>query len=109
MNTLKIWDREGVGLAVPADAIARALDEAVQELDQTESPGNPDALLRACNELLVQLRNGEGTERLERLISARMAAEHGPASLAVLPTEDRQWEHRSLQCFCQLELPRDAA
>ena len=96
MNTLKVGNREGVGLAVPASVIEKALLYVASKLEAPEVA--PAARLRAaCNELLGQLRGTQGTEAIERSISARMVAKYGQASLAALPADGTAWERLFLQ------------
>lgn len=91
MNTLKIFGREGVGLAVPASAIEAAL-EKVTTLDQMPDPTAASAA-RACESILKALQ-GQGVQSIERSISADWLAAEGPRSLGWLPSEEEDWGPR---------------
>lgn len=84
INTLKVRGREAVGMAVPANVIAQALEEATRE-PKTRP-------LVACEAFLAKARGGEATlPALESVIGAALVAEHAVESLAELPGE--QWSN----------------
>jgi serine protease Do len=99
VNTLKVRGRENVGLAVPAGAVEQALSEAIRNAGEGESDASAQPALAACETLLAALSGGDAAlTELERSLGAGLVAEHGPASLAALPTtEDDEWPRRFLE------------
>jgi len=88
INTLKIRRREGVGLAVPAPAIERAL-EAVRS--KAAAPDPRSAAQDSCKLLLEYISSGSAWGRVDRLVGAGLVAAEGPRSLWLLPEGDTDW------------------
>ncbi|HVJ19208.1 MAG TPA: serine protease [Polyangiaceae bacterium] len=87
VNTLKVRNRENVGLAVPAAVVDQALAEVLR--------GAPRDARAECEEVVRRLDENAGASlALERSISARMVAEQGLASLSDLPGDGSEWRDR---------------
>jgi serine protease Do len=87
VNTLKVRNRENVGLAVPAAVVELALGQVVRRATR-------DARAE-CDELLRRLGADDGAlVALERIIGARLVAEQGLASLGALPGDGSEWRDR---------------
>jgi S1-C subfamily serine protease len=61
INTLKVRHREGAGLAIPGEAVLRALEKATH-------PGAPESLEHTCTRLAALLSLGEPSAELPGLL-----------------------------------------
>lgn len=86
INTLKLRDREAVGMAVPARAIVRALAEL-------QSPAVPPSANGACERLAALLSHEEPPQALLAAFAAQLVSEAGPKSLTWLG-KDAEWRER---------------
>jgi hypothetical protein len=91
VNTLKVRRRESVGLAIPASAVAAAVERAAA-LPHDDSELTPAVAQAACNDLVAALgRKNAGVGVVERAIGARLVATDGFASLGFLSRDDVRW------------------
>lgn len=89
INTLKLRDREGVGMAVPADAITRAFTQLL-------TPAEPPSSAAACSHLAAMLSHQEPSQALLSAFGADLVATAGADSLAVLG-RDEVWKERFVE------------
>ncbi|MGC4094565.1 MAG: serine protease [Polyangiaceae bacterium] len=92
VNTLKVRQRENVGIAIPAAAVAEAMTAAIEHLEHNAPESGGQGALRACNAVLAALERGaDGVAELERSIGARLVARDGVGSLDSLPEGEGDW------------------
>ena len=87
INTMKVRQREGVGMAVPGTAIQAALTRV---LEPDETPPQLRAQ-HACKQLLGQVAAKASSLPVDRLISAELVAQEGSRSLWLLAEGDQDW------------------
>jgi serine protease Do len=86
VNTLKIRQRENVGLAIPASIVAAAIPRASAALLRGDTPDSAEVARATCEQLLAALAAGEDQlEPIERALGGELVAESGWASLAARP------------------------
>jgi hypothetical protein len=92
VNTLEIRGRESVGMAVPAAAIARSLNEVISARASVETRSAEERAHAACESLVSSLVS-ERTPLagIERHLGSRLVADNGLSSLASLPREGTDW------------------
>jgi hypothetical protein len=89
VNTLKAIRRENVALAIPASAVAAAVQSAASARDE---PLEVESAKAACEELVRELvRGAKGIGAAERAVSASLAAHEGLASIGYLPVQEKEW------------------
>ncbi len=95
VNTLKILDRDGAYVAVPATAVAEAVRAAVELRGRRAQSGwRRRALGEACRALVAELESDEPRpERLEGAIASSMVGERGAESFSFVAGRDEElWE-----------------